>query len=161
MNQNPYAPPKSLLGNMEPFLNWKIIVIHALLLLIAGIASGIFQLHPTSLAPNVFLSTYLLNHSVIVLVYIAIFTHITYRAENLPFAHALLALLLSNEAASTLYVFLLSYLGEKPKPFDPLPFLVFEYISFLVALLVGAKVGISLRRRKLLRSKGSSASTNA
>lgn len=154
MSQNPYAPPKSPLASMESFLNWKIIVVHALLLLMAGIASGIFELHPTSLAPNFVLRTYLLNHCVIFLVYFSILTHITYRTENHPFAHALLALLLSNEVASTLLEFLLSYFGGEQESVRPLPFLVFEYISLVVVLLAGTKAGISLRRRKLLRSAG-------
>lgn len=151
MNQNPYAPPKSPLGNIEPFLNWKIIVIHALLLMMTGIASGIFEMHPASFAPNIVLLTYLLNHCTILLVFITIFTHITYRVENHPFAHALLALLLSNEVASTLLELLLSYSGDAPEPARPLPFLIFENTTLLVVLLAGTKFGISLRRRKLLR----------
>lgn len=161
MNQNPYAPPKSPLRNMELFLNWKIIIIHALLLLMSGIASGIFELHPASLAPTFVLRNYLLNHCIIFLVYFAILTHITYRTENYPFAHALLALLLSSEVASMLLAFLLSYFGDEPEPVRPLPFLAFEYTSLLAALLAGTKAGISLRRRKLLRSAGGSASANA
>ena len=107
------------------------------------------------------LLNYLLNHCVILLVYMVIFTHITYKTDHYPVAHALLALLLSDEVVSTLLTFLLSYLEAEPEPIRPLQFLVFEYISLLVVLLAGIKAGISLKRRKLLRSaRIVSASTN-
>ncbi len=153
---------RSALGSMEPLLNWKIIVIHALLLLMAGIASGIFEFHPSSFSPDAVLFNYFLNHCIMLLVYMAIFAHITYRTDQYPVAHTLLALLLSDEVASALLVFLLSYLGAEPEPVRPLQFLVFEYISLLGVLFAGIKAGISLKHRKLLRSaRGGSASTNA
>lgn len=142
-------------------MNWKIIGIHAFLLLMVGIASGIFEPQPTSFAPKAFLLFYLLNQCVLLLIYAAIFAHITYRAENHPFTHALLALLLSNEVASAAVAFLLSYLQAEPLPIRPFPLMVFEYTSSLVVLLAGIAAGVSLRRRKLLRSEGvGSASVN-
>jgi hypothetical protein len=147
---------------MEQFLNWKIIVIHAFLLLIAGVAFGIFEVHPSSFTPDVVLLNYLMNQCFILFVYMVIFAHITYKTDHSPVAHALLALLLSDEIASMLLAFLLSYLGAEPEPIRPIPFLVFEYISLLVVLLAGIKAGISLKQRKILRAaRIHSASTNA
>lgn len=143
-------------------MNWKIIVTHALLLLMAGIASGIFEFQPSSFSPDAVLFNYFLNHCIMLLVYMAIFAHITYRTDQYPFAHTLLAFLLSDGVASALWAFLVSYLGAEPEPIEPLPFLVFEYISLLGVLFAGTKVGISLKHRNLLRSaRGGSASTNA
>lgn len=143
-------------------MNWKIIVIHAFLLLIAGVAFGIFEVHPSSFSSDVVLLNYPMNQCIILFVYMVIFAHITYRTDHYPVAHALLALLLSDEIASLLLALLLSYLGAEPDPIRPLQFLVFEYISLLVVLFAGIKAGISLRSRKLLRSaRRISASTNA
>lgn len=147
---------------MEPFLNWKIIVIHVFLLLIAGIAFGIFEVHPSSFTPNVVLLNYLMNQCVILFVYLLIFAHVTYKTDHYPVAHALLALLLSDEIASMLLTLLQSYLGAEPEPIQPIQFLVFEYISLLVVLFAGIKAGISLKQRKILKAaRIGSASTNA
>jgi len=143
-------------------LNWKIIVIHVFLLLIAGIAFGIFEVHPSSFTPNVVLLNYLMNQCVILFVYLLIFAHVTYKTDHYPVAHALLALLLSDEIASMLLTLLQSYLGAEPEPIQPIQFLVFEYISLLVVLFAGIKAGISLKQRKILKAaRIGSASTNA
>ena len=143
-------------------MNWKIIVIHVFLLLIAGIAFGIFEVHPSSFTPNVVLLNYLMNQCVILFVYLLIFAHVTYKTDHYPVAHALLALLLSDEIASMLLTLLQSYLGAEPEPIQPIQFLVFEYISLLVVLFAGIKAGISLKQRKILKAaRIGSASTNA
>ena len=143
-------------------MNWKIIVLHAFLLLIAGVAFGIFEVHPSSFTPNVVLLNYLMNQCVILFVYLIIFAHVTYKTDHCPVAHVLLALLLSDKIASMLLAFLQSYLGAEPEPIQPIQFLVFEYISLLVVLFAGIKAGISLKQRKILKAaRIGSASTNA
>ena len=133
-------------------MNWKSIAIHALLLLVAGIASGIVEPQPASIAPQAMLLSYLLAQCVLHLIYACIFAHLTFRVENHPFAHALLAVLLSHEAASVLLASLLLYTGEEPPPLQPLPVLAFEYTLLLAALVVGTAVGVRRRRRKLMQS---------
>ena len=133
-------------------MNWKSIAIHALLLLVAGIASGIVEPQPASIAPQAMLLSYLLAQCVLHLIFAFIFAHLTFRVENHPFAHALLAVLLSHEAASVLLASLLLYTGEEPPPLQPLPVLAFEYTLLLAALVVGTAVGVRRRRRKLMQS---------
>ena len=133
-------------------MNWKSITIHALLLLVTSIASGIFEPQPASVAPQTMLLSYLLAQCVLHLIYACIFAHLTFRVENHPFAHALLAVLLSHEAASVLLVSLLLYTGEELPPLQPLPVLAFEYTLLLAALVVGTAVGVRRRRRKIMQS---------
>ena len=133
-------------------MNWKSIAIHALLLLIVGIAYGIFEPQPTLTAPRTVLFFYLLGQGVLLVACSVIFAHITFRADKHPFAHALLALLLSHEVASLLLTLVLSFMGAEPQPVQLLPLFLFEYALLLVALISGTVTGTHLRRRKLLRS---------
>jgi len=139
---------------MEPFLNWKIIVIYAFVLLIVGVASGIFGLQPTSHSFDAVLHSYVLNQCVSILVNIAIFAHISYKIDYRPFAHALLALLLSNGVALAILVFLQSSLGAQLTTIEVTLVQMFEFLLMVFALLIGVKFGISLKRRKLLKAVG-------
>jgi hypothetical protein len=132
-------------------VNWKIIVLHALLLLAVGIASGIFEPQPSSTNPSTFLLYYLLTQCALHLVYAAIFAHLAFRVEIHPFAHALLAILLSHEAASVLLASFQAYF-QFESPVRPLPLLVFEYTLLVIALVMGTLAGAHARRRKLLQS---------
>ena len=133
-------------------MNWKSIAIHALLLLVASIAFGIFEPQPASTAPQAMLLSYLLTQCAFHLTYACIFAHMTFKVENHPFAHALLAVLLSQEASFVLLASLLSYTGEELPPLQPLPVLAFEYTLLLAALVAGTAVGVRRRRRKLMQS---------
>ena len=139
---------------MEPFLNWKIIVIYAFVLLIAGVASGIFGLQPTSHSFDAVLRSYVLNQCVSILVNIAIFAHISYKIDYRPFAYALLALLLSNGVALAMLPFFQSSLGVQLTTIDVTLVQMFEFLLMVFALLIGVKFGISLKRRKLLQAVG-------
>lgn len=123
---------------------------------------GIVDLHPISPNHDHVLLNYLLNECVSIFVYIAIFAHITYKVDYLPLAHSILAVLLSNGVAFGLLILLNWSLGVEPESIELLPTLVSEFIAVLIALLIGAKVGLTLKRRKFLKlNEGGSAQDNA
>ena len=132
-------------------MNWKSIGLHALLLLAAGITFGIFEPHPGLADTKALLSSYLLTKVALHVVYAGILAHLTFKVEKHPVAHALLAVLLSQEAASLLLAILLSYMGTESYV-QPPPLLFLEYIMLLASLVVGTAAGARLRRRKRLQS---------
>lgn len=131
-------------------MNWKSIAIHALLLLAVGIAYGILEPQLSSDSPKVLLLSYLIAECALHLVNASIFAHLAFKAEAHSFAHTLLALLLSHEAASVLLNSLLLYLQVQPST-RPLPMFLFEYALLLGALAAGTFVGVRLRCRKHTR----------
>ncbi len=132
-------------------MNWKSITTHALLLLIVGISSGILEPQPSHSTANGLLLSYFLSVCVLHLLYAGIFAHIAFRVENHPFAHALLAMLLSHEVASILLTSFLSYMRVE-SPVHPLPLLAIEYTMLVIALAGGTFAGTRLRRRSLSQS---------